>query len=199
MPQELHQAISEIHNRNSGSGPSSTSLLTLDGDGPKNALKLRTVYGVTSSLADAARALASGQGDIWDSTSTSGSNSHSYAVNGSFSVNSTGNGETTGSNNPTATASESGLVFLCIFRAFASNIVCAGQSGGFSRISRPVIIPAAPSHPARHLLGSSLQESVLLLKRIKALKVPPLPPALGLLTQPDDKPYRSPAGFLFLF
>ena len=43
------------------------------------------------------------------------------------------------------------------------------------------------------LLGTpvpALQESLLLLKRIKALDIPPLPPNLGHLTQQEDKMYR---------
>jgi hypothetical protein len=38
--------------------------------------------------------------------------------------------------------------------------------------------------------GPALQESLLLLKRIKALNIPPLPPSLGQLIQQEDKLHR---------
>jgi hypothetical protein len=39
------------------------------------------------------------------------------------------------------------------------------------------------THPA-------YSESVVLLKRIKALNIPPLPPDVGTLLQPDERKYR---------
>lgn len=138
--------------------------LYIDNDGIKNSNKLRMLFGITASQADAARALAVGSSDMWE-TQPSGP-----------SVNS-----------PPSSASQ----------------MSRGQQRSRAHINRASIesfnnlssvLPSGTANQLMMKLRGSAQpafsESVVLLKRIKALSIPPLPVDVGMLCQPDERKFR---------
>lgn len=74
LPYELYLSLTN----NSGG-------FTLDSDAARNAMKLRIAYGVTTTPADAARAMASGHSDNMDATVWVNSNPYPSSAHGSFS------------------------------------------------------------------------------------------------------------------
>lgn len=161
--------------------------MTFEADGYRNILKLRGIYGITGSQADAARALAAGVGDVWDQPQASFDDR---------SVNS-------GQQSPlSVTNLQTSETVVTPGVAITSAVVLAENSPRLSS-SPSTPIPASRDADTKHtgklpeypivklrIMNPAFAESLLLWKRICALHIPPLPPDLGTLSQPNGKKYR---------
>ena len=152
--------------------PLSTELrrqnIQLDNDLLKNIAKLRVIFGITASHADAARAIASGLGDLWESSVALASGSSQSA---SPTINPNSSTGTTASNGNRSSQVSNILTRRSTIARTSSSINDSSNPSG--RMQQPVNL-----------------ESSILLKRIRALDIPPLPPDVGPLLQPDGRPFR---------
>eukprot|EP01038_Epipyxis_sp_PR26KG_P008875 gene8875-11972_t len=166
-------------------------------EGFKSVSKIRSLYGITVSQADAARALAAGAGDQWDSqpvaTMNSGVNplpSTNQVSNGSVGLvanNSSANtNNLNNSSTPTRIISNSSLPNLNApnnrGKSFAAPVTNNNSMSGVGS-------GADNSNNRLRKINPALAESVVLTKRINALNIPPLPVDLGVLVQPDGRKY----------
>lgn len=146
--------------------------LYIDNDGSKNSNKLKMLFGVTASQADAARALAAGSSDVWE---TQQSNTSLNPVQSNASVQTVRTQRSKAVNN----------------RASIESLSNPTPSSG-SAANQIMLKLRNSAQPA-------FSESVVLLKRIKALAIPPLPVDVGMLCQPDDRKFRYAFPFFFFF
>lgn len=174
------------------------NILIDSNDGMRNVAKLRLLFGISGGQADAARAIAAGVGDQWEP-----------AVNASGNVTvAPSTGVYNNPNNFNAAYVSTGS----IASQQAPNSPPA--SGNFSvrspGVSRPNL-KRQGSDPDRtpttdnaaysmnavkmRIIHPAFSESITLLRRIRALRIPPLPPDMGTLLQPDGRKYRCFIGF----
>ena len=163
--------------------------LCLDGDGARNHAKLRGLFGLSLRQGEAARALAAGMGEHWDPAAPSG-------VAAPFSSSSSSWAATSGLNSAgllpsPAVAAQATLAHSGVLIEGGSTGGSGSGSGGYTGV-----IAAGASDMGTVMMLKTVSpvyaESLSLLRRIKALDIPPLPPDMGSLVQPwDHRPYSA--------
>lgn len=154
----------------------------LDSDGFRNASKLKAIFGVTGSQSDAARTIGGGVGEQFELGTTSTNNpSHSAAVTAGD-LNSQSDtltypdnrvGQVTSSGNLIGYVGSGSNLAQGNMKKNSFNSTRGGQAAAGAALLRSRALPL-------------YFESLTLLKTVKALGIPPLPPDTGKLLQPTD-------------